>query len=464
MSTGRKIVLAVACVIIAFVVAAVFVAPRFVQLNQYRADVISYIEQQTGRHVEINHLALSILPVIAIHVDHFAIGNAPGFPKGNWLVVRQIDARLDFSALMRGQIVIRALRLEDPVLDLLSDREGHWNFQVSPPRSPVRVAPDDPPPFVIHEIIKLTLERGDISFRELQPNGQRGPSIWNASGLSLDLGQISAAELNALSGAAPVAPAGRVSANSRATSSSTAGQLSIQSLAVSNLDATHVEMNIRVSPTAIRFDDLHFDFYGGRGQGSIALMLGAAALRYQGQTQLAGVDVAKVLAQFPSARGQMTGTLNGRATFSGAAHDSEDQQAEGALTIHRGAWPKLTLDPTLLQLLRVAKLGSASADLTRFSLILTQWRLAAGVIAVTKLHIVDQGANVDSSGTVNLTRDGRLNFHGDLRMPAGQNPLSNLLAAITGGRFQGGKIYVPFVVTGTAKKPALGLKATARPF
>jgi uncharacterized protein involved in outer membrane biogenesis len=458
MSTGRKITLAIGCVVVAFVVAAVLVAPRFVQLNQYRSDVVSYIEQQTGRRVEIGHLALSILPVIAIHVDHFAIGSAPGFPTGNWLVVRRIDARLDFSALLRGQIVIRALKLEQPVLDLISDQQGHWNFQIGPPRGPVRIPPDDPPPFIIQGIIKLTLDQGNIAARELQPNGQAGPSIWNASGLSLDLGQISAAELNSLSGAGPPALTDDASASAGVAPSSTTGQLRIRLLGVSNLDATQVETSVHVSPTEVRLGSLHFRFYGGRGQGEIALLLGAPAPRYQGQIQLAGVGIAHVLAQFPPARGQMTGTLSGQATFSGSAHDSEGQQAEGTLTIHQGTWPKLKLEPTLIQLLRLAKLGSSSADLARFSSIVAQWRLAAGVITVTKLHIVDQGAVVDSSGTVDLARDGRLDLQGDLRMPARQNALSDLLAGITGGQFHGDTIDVPFVVGGTAKKPALGLK------
>jgi uncharacterized protein involved in outer membrane biogenesis len=460
MSTGRKITLAIACVVIAFVAAVVFVAPRFIQLNQYRSDVVSYIEQQTGRHVEIGHLALSILPVIAIDVDHFAIGSAPGFPKENWLVVSQIDARLDFSALMRGQIVIRALKLEQPVLDLVSDRQGHWNFEIGPPPGSVRIPPDDPPPFIIQEIIKLTLNRGDITAHELQPNGQAGPSIWNASGLSFGLDRISAAEMNALSGATPPTRSGGASADSVAPSSRTVGQLSIRVLGVSNLEATHVETSIKVSPTEIRLGDLHFEFYGGQGQGAIALSLRPPAPHYQAQIQLAGVNVANVLMQFPYARGQMTGTLNGHATFSGT--DGAGQEGEGVLIIRKGTWPKLKLQPTLLELLRLADLGSASANLARFSSISAQWRLAPGMVTVTKLHIVDQGAIVDSSGTVDLAQDGRLDFRGDLRMPARRNALSNLLAAATGGRFQGGSIDVPFVVSGTAKKPALGLQTGLR--
>jgi uncharacterized protein involved in outer membrane biogenesis len=461
MSTGRKIGVLVVCVIVAFVVSVVFIAPRFVQLNQYRSEVISYIEQQTGRRVEINHLALTVLPQIAIDVHHFAIGNAPGFPNGNWLVVNQINAQLDFAALLRSQVVVRALKLDHPVLDLISNRQGHWNFQVGPPRAPVQVPPDDPPPFLIQAIIKLTLRQGAVSVRELQPNGKPGPSLWNAEGLSVDLGRINAAELNAL-GTTPSAGSG--STNVQPSSKSTAGQLSLRSVGAASVHATHVQANVQVSPTGINLDDLRFAFCQGQGHGTVALIFGGPGFHYQAQNQLAGVDIAKVLAGFPSARGQMTGTLNSRATFSGtsSSNDLAVQHAEGVLTIRNGTWPKLKPDPTLIQLLKLAKLGSASVDLTRFSLISAQWRLASGVITVARLHIVGHSAIVDGSGTVDLTRGDSLDLQGVLRMAAHRNALSNLLAAMAGGHFDRGRIDVPFVVKGTLQKPSFGLKPNPR--
>jgi uncharacterized protein involved in outer membrane biogenesis len=469
--TSRRIGLAVACVVAAFVLVVIFIAPRAVQIDRYRPEVVSYIEQQTGRRIEIGHLALSVLPQIAIRVDHFAMSNAPGFPRGNWLAVKRINARLDFGALMHGQIVIRALKLEHPVLDLLSDGRGQWNYQINPPRGPIRLPPNDPPPFVIQAIIKLAVDNGEVSGGELQPDGATGPSIFQARDFSLNLGQIKAAQLNAMGerGIQPPPSSGSEKPGSSSprslSSQSTAGRLSIASLRVSKINATRVETDIRISPAQIRLDHVRFDFYGGRGQGTVALQIEHQPFHYDAQTQLTGVNLAKLLAEFPAARGQMTGTLDGRATFSGMQAPSsqpwEGQQGAGAFTIRKGAWPKLKLDPNLMQLVKLAQLGSGSGDLSRFSLVSAHWRLANGVITVPNLRVLGEGATLDSSGTVDLARDDRLDFQGRVDMAARRNLLSNLLASISHGTFQGGKIKIPFTVSGTAEKPVLGLRVGA---
>ncbi|HEX5482171.1 MAG TPA: AsmA family protein, partial [Terriglobia bacterium] len=120
MSKGRKTVLIIIVIVIAFIVAVSVIAPLIFDVNRYRPEVVSIIEQDTGRHVEIGHLALSIFPTISIRADQFAIANPPGFPNENWLTVQQIKARLDLGALLHRRIVIRRLDLSQPVLRLES--------------------------------------------------------------------------------------------------------------------------------------------------------------------------------------------------------------------------------------------------------------------------------------------------------------------------------------------------------
>jgi uncharacterized protein involved in outer membrane biogenesis len=454
MSTGRKVALAIACVVIGFVLAAVFIAPRFIQINQYRPDVVSYIEQQTGRRVSIGHMALGILPEIAIYVDNFALGNPPGFPSGNWLAVKRIDASLDFGALLQGHFLIRALKLEHPVVSLLADQQGRWNFQAGPPRGPVRLPPGDPPLFTVQAIINLTLASGEATARTLEANGEPGEYEWTAHDLSLNLGRIDAAELNALGGVPATGPA-------QASAGSATGRLSIASLSVLNVQASTLESNVQVSPAQLQLNGLQFDIDGGHCNGTVSLQFGNAPVHYQVQAGFNGVNMVKLLAGFPSARGQMTGTLDGLARLSGRqTPDSqgwEDQQGEGNLTIRNGSWPKLKLDPNLVQLMKLAQLGPTPANLSAFSSISANWRLAAGTIRVPEIRIVSKGAKIDGSGTVDLAHDDSLDFHGVMTVAAHRNTLSNFLAAVAGGKLQAGKMSVPFVVRGTANKPALGL-------
>jgi AsmA-like C-terminal region len=122
----------------------------------------------------------------------------------------------------------------------------------------------------------------------------------------------------------------------------------------------------------------------------------------------------------------------------------------------------LKVDPTLIQLLKLAQLGPVSANLAAFSTIRAEWQLSAGVLTAPRIHIASQGANIDGSGTVGIARGDRLDFHGVISLAAHRNALSNFLAAVTGASFRGNKMTLPFIVSGTLKKPVFGLKTAPR--
>jgi hypothetical protein len=71
----------------------------------------SYLQEKTGKQVEIGRLALTSFPV-SIHIDHFDVKNPPIFPSGYVVQVARIDAELCIAALLHRQVVIKSLVLE----------------------------------------------------------------------------------------------------------------------------------------------------------------------------------------------------------------------------------------------------------------------------------------------------------------------------------------------------------------
>ncbi|MGH9439509.1 MAG: AsmA family protein, partial [Terriglobia bacterium] len=112
MSKTSRIILAIAILVAAFIIAVAVVAPRIFQVDHYRPELVSLLEQQTGSRVEIGHLSLRVFPAVSIQVDQLTISNPPGFPRENWLSIPRISAALDSAALWHRQIVIRSLDLE----------------------------------------------------------------------------------------------------------------------------------------------------------------------------------------------------------------------------------------------------------------------------------------------------------------------------------------------------------------
>ena len=97
-------------------------------MDRYRSEVIAYLERKTGKQIEIGNLALSFSP-ISIRVDGFRAKNPPLFPPGYIVQVAEIDAKLDAAALLHRRLVIKELVLDRPVIHLLSDPDGPWNFE-----------------------------------------------------------------------------------------------------------------------------------------------------------------------------------------------------------------------------------------------------------------------------------------------------------------------------------------------
>src|SRR5579864_790361 len=119
----HRTALVVAGIATILLLALIFVVPTLLKVDRYRPQVISYLQDKTGKQVEIGRLTLTFFPV-TIHIHHLAVKNPPIFPAGYIIQVARIDAELSFKAILHRQVVIKSLVLEDPVLNLTSDPDG----------------------------------------------------------------------------------------------------------------------------------------------------------------------------------------------------------------------------------------------------------------------------------------------------------------------------------------------------
>src|ERR1700719_2425437 len=101
----------------------IFVAPSLFNIDHYRSQLISYLQEKTGKQVEIGRLGLTFLP-LTVHMDHLGVKNPPIFPAGYVIQVARVDVEISVRALLHRQVIIKSLVLEDPVLNLTSDPDG----------------------------------------------------------------------------------------------------------------------------------------------------------------------------------------------------------------------------------------------------------------------------------------------------------------------------------------------------
>jgi len=478
MTKRRKIALVVVLVVVVLLVGIAILVPLLVNVDRYRPQVAAQIEQATGKPTQIGHLALTIFPRLSIRADDFALGNSPPYPSGPLVKARRIYAVFNARALWNRQIVITSLELDDPDIRLLSDGRGHWNFEsATKPKAVKNTALATTPSFSLGIISKILIKGGQIAAAKLNPAGHAEPSFFEAKGVSADLQEINLNAFIPSSTPTPtsfppsiLAPAGGTTllyaAEPQATPAAQ-GTLKAGSFRFNSLRATSVKSKLRLYATEVFVDDLSLNFYGGEAKGNLSFNFAGKNMTYGSDIRVSGVDMAKLLAEFPEAKGMITGKMDGNMVVSGEVVDSPDPlagiRANGQARIRDGRLPTLQLNKNLLELSRLSEIGPGSGDPGAFSSISYDIHIAQSRITTNKVVVIGNGVDADGSGSLTLAGAGSLNYEGTARLAAKKNPLSEVLANISGATFADGKLSFPFTIGGTLRNPQFKLKTLSGP-
>ncbi len=479
MSVGKKVALGVLIFFVVLLGALVIVVPLLLDVDRYRDRVAARIREVTGKPAAIGHLAIRLFPTVSIRVDDFALGNPAGFPQGYILKVRRISAELDARALWDRQILIKSLDLDQPEVKLLADGRGRWNFENPRKGNALKAAfRKDESAFSLDVIPRVTVSKARLTAANLLPSGRPGPAFFEGQGVTTDLEDV---DLDALaspghSAAVYQADLGHETTAARLLISvayaaappmrpAARGTLRAESLRFGSLQATSVKTRLRLYPGQVFFDDLKFDFYGGRADGDVSFDSGERIPRYAARARLSGVDLARLLEAFPEARGKLTGKMEGDLKVSGELSHSPDPLAgmrgAGQVNIRNGEMPSLQLNKNLMALARVGNFGASTGSPSSFSSMSADFTIADQRITSSKVRVAGNGIDVDGSGSLALAGAGSLDYQGVANIAAGATPLTNLLVNLSGGTFANGKLTFPFNIRGSMQNPQFSLKSGA---
>ena len=475
MSNGRKIALGIVVVIVLILAAVAILVPLLLDVNRYRSQVAAHIEHETGKPVQIGHMALTLLPQVSIRVDDFSMGNPPGFPQGYFLKAQRIYAVVDAHALWKHQVLIRSLELDNPSINLMSNNRGKWNFENPPSAKRVTNPPSGQKPlFTLGEISKVSISDGQFAMGNVLPSGRVGPAFMEVRGVSSQLRQVNlnAFVESASSRAAPASSGTHAStgnswfssiayAASPETSAIAQGTLNADSLRFGDVRIANLKSKMRLLPKQVYFDSLNFSAYSGSANGNLMLDFAQQNLQYATNVRFQGINVAELLEVFPAGRGRMTGMLEGSAKLNGEVTHSPEPLAgvrgSGQAVIRNGELPSLQLSKNLVTLARMASLGPASGSPSAFSSISTDFNIANQRITTSKVSIVGNGVDIDGAGSLSLAGDSSLDFVGVAKLAAAQNEVANVLMGLTGATFSEGKLRFPFRLGGTLDNPRFEL-------
>ncbi|HEX6997646.1 MAG TPA: AsmA family protein [Gammaproteobacteria bacterium] len=126
-----KIAGIVVAVLAALLVAAALVVASLFDPNDYKDEVASIVEQQTGRALTIEQdLTLSFFPWLAVETGGVTLGQPPQFADAGrpFLTAERVAARVRLLPLLGGSVEIGVVELDGLELNLARDAElrGNW--------------------------------------------------------------------------------------------------------------------------------------------------------------------------------------------------------------------------------------------------------------------------------------------------------------------------------------------------
>jgi uncharacterized protein involved in outer membrane biogenesis len=412
----------------------VFAVSALLYADHFRPKAISYLEESTGKKVEIGRLAVTFFPLVTIHVDDFAIKSPPLFPPSYILKVARIDAQIDPWPLLHRQLVVRSLVLEQPVINLVSDPDGPWNFE-----NPG--AKNRPNSFLIGVISLVKIKRGNVIASNLLPSDAPGPVFFEAHEVSSELENV---DVDAIADPASTTLDGQ-------------GILNAALLRFGSIEAKNLSSNIRLQTRQVFFTDVKAETYGGYTRGELSIKLSGKNASFKTDARMQRIDVAHLLSAFKNARGKMTGKMDGELQITGeiehSLHPLERLHGTGHLTVRDGQVPSLKLNANLMKLARYNDLGPAKNDPSSFNFVSTDLELDHERISSRVIDVDGYGVDVDGSGSVGISGSDELNYKGVAEIVSQQGLVTNLFARLAGGTLKDGKLSFPFRIGGTIDNP-----------
>ena len=438
-SSRRRI--AVVLIASVIVLAGALVALVVTNPDRYRPQVIAYLQDKTGKQIQIGRLGVSLLPALSIRLYDFGVKNPPPFPTGYFLAAPTITAEIDAAALLHRRIVIKSVLLNDPVINVISDPDGLWNFENAAALKGSGQSDREPPPFSLGVISTVEIKGGSLSGSSLiDPSDRPGPIVLEVHNIAAQLKQVD------------------FDAFTRPASSLVAeGEIKADSARFGSVPTTNLRSHLRILPKQVFLNDLSVEAHGGRASGDFSFNLAGSKTKFSTNVQASGVDVAYLLAQFPEGRGKMTGKMQGALKLEGEIEHSDNPLAgmrgSSHITVRNGELPTLNQNENMMKMTRFRDPGSASRAPSAFSSFSADMNLANRRISSHQIDIAFYGIDLQCAGSLGVTGGGGLDYRGVASVLNGQGIFTNMMARMSGAKLEKGKLSFPIRIEGTLQSP-----------
>ena len=123
----RKLKIALV-VVVALVVVAIGAVWLLLDVNKYRPQIQTKVEDQLQRKVTLGNMSLGLFPP-RFTVQDVTIEEDPAFTSSfPFTQAKRLDIRVSLLPLLGGNVQVNSIDLEEPSVELIRDGKGVWNF------------------------------------------------------------------------------------------------------------------------------------------------------------------------------------------------------------------------------------------------------------------------------------------------------------------------------------------------
>ena len=102
----------------------------FVNPNDFKGRIAKVVQDSTGRQLLLpGDIKLSVFPWVALEFGPASLGNPPGFAAEPFLAVKRVDLRVQLLPLLRRQLRIGRIKVEQLDLRLMKNDKGVANWE-----------------------------------------------------------------------------------------------------------------------------------------------------------------------------------------------------------------------------------------------------------------------------------------------------------------------------------------------
>jgi uncharacterized protein involved in outer membrane biogenesis len=442
MRTRQRTALIISAGAATFFAALVLVGLAALAADRYRPKLISFLQERTGKPVEISHISVTLSP-LSLHIENFAMKNSSPFPPGYAAKAAGVKIRIDARQLLfHHSLVINSLVLDKPSLNLISDPSGSWN--IDNPRSDARES------FDLGQIGNVEIHHGELVASNHLPSNAPGSVFLEVHDLN---GTFDHVDLGAI-----------VNPSSRAMGGQ--GTVRADRLSFGAIDAGNLTFKLQLWAQQVFLAEVNADVSGGHATGAVFFDLTGKRPLFRSNAKFAAIDLADLLEAFENGRGKMTGKMDGDLMLAGEIQHTVRPLAgirgSGHVVLHQGEVPNLELNANLQRLVRFNNHGPATAKPSSFERISTDFQLANLRIRSEKIDIDGYGVDVDGAGSFNVDGSNELAYDGIARITTRQGFFTNTFARFAGANIENGLLSFPFHVGGTIDTPVFSKRAIPR--